>query len=216
MYRMALLGLLIAIGWYPSGAFAQQCAPTQKEQNIWDGIKQSAVPQEFLAYLKEFPKGCFRDLAIFKIEALVPEIVALTASLQVAQDERWFSGGNGQLVSGGENVVESMKISADHIAKTVLAFDYQCDGAGKGVTSASNGQPCPSNGRAPIQGFSVSIAGSLAEFYDLSTNCTTLHKPDNSKKPYSVKNGEWCGVHGGTPATYICNMTVKVTRKKFE
>lgn len=215
MYRLAITAIFATL-ISPIHAFAQQCVPTQQEKNIWEGIKEFFVPQEFLAYLNKFPKGCFRDLAIFKIEALVPETVALTASIQVAADSKWYSGSNGQVVSGGENVVESMTVSADYVVNTEVSFDYQCDAAGKGVTGASNGQPCPSNGRAPVQGFSLRISGSLAEFYDLSTTCTTLHKPDNSKAPYSAKDGQWCGVHGGTPSTYICNMSVKVTRKKFE
>jgi hypothetical protein len=197
-------------------ANAQVCTPSQQEKNIWDGIKESSVPQEFLGYLKKFPQGCFRDLAIFKIETLVPETVPLTVNIQVAGDGKWFAGHNGDLVSGGENVVESIRIVADHADPTKISFDYSCDAAGKGVTNASNDQPCPSNGRAPIQGFGVSMAGSLSEFYDVSTLCTTLHKPDNSKAGHSSSDGSWCGVHGGTPATYICNMTVRVARKHFK
>ena len=51
-----------------------------------DAIKGSSVPQEFLAYLKQFPHGCFRAVAIFKIKSLVPEAVPLTASVQVAAE----------------------------------------------------------------------------------------------------------------------------------
>src|SRR5262245_64100592 len=90
------LGIISSLVLSPQGALAQDCMPTPQEKRIWESIKTSSEPREFLAYLKQFPKGCFRDLANFKIRSLVDELLPLQLSFVFAADSGWRSVKEGQ------------------------------------------------------------------------------------------------------------------------
>jgi hypothetical protein len=49
--------------------FAQTCTPTPQDRDIWNSIKDSDNPRTFLAYLQQFPMGCYRNVANFNIKS---------------------------------------------------------------------------------------------------------------------------------------------------
>jgi hypothetical protein len=193
-------------------AFGQSCQPTPDDSAIWNSIKESQNALDFAAYLKEFPQGCNRVVASFKLRQLVPESVALTAKVQVAQDSGWYQAPNNGFLTHGDRVVENLAISFDNPDTAKLSFNYTCDAAGRGVTRAANGQACPTNGRAPIQGYGVVLSGSYSQFYDLKYDCT-VRRGNGSTYHGAQPDGSWCGAHGGTPSEYVVNVQFTVTRK---
>lgn len=206
---VSLIVSAFALMPFIKSADAQDCKPSPDESQIWDAVKGSTDALDFAAYLKDYPKGCFRAVAVFKLRSLVPEVVPLIAQMQVAGDGAWYQAGNGGFLTHGDNVVESMKVRVDALK---LGISYSCDAAGRGVTNGANDSACPSNGRAPIQGFSVAMSGGYGQFYQASTECT-VRKGDHSTYHPVSSDGAWCGAHGGTPQEYVVNIKVTVTRK---
>ncbi|MER9184779.1 hypothetical protein [Mesorhizobium sp. M0633] len=198
-------------------ATANACVPTPEEQVIWDGIKQSSEPREFLSYLKEFPKGCFRTLANFKIKSLVDLLVPLQLSFTFTAEDGWRSSKEGEWLTNDGRPVEWMRLKAAPTDTSKFELQYQCDAAGVGLTEWFGGdQPCAAR-RAPIQGFSVRMRGFMKDFYDLQVQCSTHHRPDNGGNiDYNVADGDWCGVRAGTPSTYLYRANITVRRKAFD
>lgn len=202
--------------FFAQSAFAQACVPTEQEKAIWDGIKQSSEPLEFLAYLNEFPAGCFRTLAKFKIRSLVPASVPLQASFLFTADDTWRTAKEGQWLDYGDGrPVEMMKFRAEPTDPNKFQLQYQCDAAGVGLTDWIAGDKTCADRRAPIQGFSLRMRGVMRDFYDLKVQCSTHRRPDNSGQvDYDVGEEGWCGVRAGTPSTYTYRANTTVLRKK--
>jgi hypothetical protein len=100
---------------------------------IWSAIKDSQNALDFAQYLKDFPQGCNRVVALFKLRQMVPESIALTARIRVAGDGAWYQAPNGGFLTHGDNVVQSMTIGFDNnMDPAKLSFSYTCDAAGKG------------------------------------------------------------------------------------
>lgn len=199
-----------------------QCIPTEAERQIWDGIKQSSDPREFLAYLKQFPNGCYRALAIFKINALVDETVPMRVAVvftegieRVGKDGEWVD-------YDGWRVAEGFRFRATAVDQSKFTLEYQCDSAGKGLSYwVASDQLCHPSGLAPIQGFSVRMRGSLSEFYDLDIRCTTIGRqvgdqPAPPKQEHSATNEGWCGFRAGAGPRYVFRALLSAKRKTFK
>ncbi len=210
------LPLLLAIYFQclsplPCLAFSPACQPPpSEEQQIWDSISQSTDPKIFLSYLQQYPQGCFRAVANFKIKALVDENLKLRvygifsngSSLERKEGE-WLEG----------RMVEQFDISATAMDPVRLRLEFQCDAAGRGLSGWIGDRGCHPGGRAPIQGFAVRMVGSYTDFYDLAVDCVTTGP--GGDKPQSVGNEGWCGVRGGTPKRYIYKLMIQAKRKPF-
>lgn len=219
--KRSLISVVMAVCIWSGNAWGQTCTPGEDEKQIWDGIKGSDEPREFLSYLRQFPKGCFRALANFKIKSLVDESLPLTVSglfAAVPEPGGWRVRKERQMVTEGDlRPVEWIRIRPGPTDPNKFALEYQCDGAGVGVSPWVLGdQLCP-QARAPIQGFSVRMRGYLKDFFDLEVFCSTTLTPGNVHgSDQTVGDEQWCGVHGGTPRTYIGQFSITVKRKKFE
>jgi hypothetical protein len=216
MLRSACFAIVATVFVFmQSPVFAQSCQPTPNDTAIWSAIKDSQNALDFAQYLKDFPQGCNRVVALFKLRQMVPESIALTARIRVAGDGAWYQAPNGGFLTHGDNVVQSMTIGFDNnMDPAKLSFAYTCDAAGKGVTRASNAQECPTNGQAPIQGFGVFVSGSYSQFYTLSTECTVRRGDHSTYHPKSA-DGSWCGAHSPAPSEYIVNIMVTVKRQEL-
>jgi hypothetical protein len=205
--------LTIAILVFQKSALAQNCQPTPNDTAIWNSIKDSQNAADFAEYLKEFPNGCNRVVAGFKIRQLVPETVAVTSKILIAGQNAWFQAPNGGFLSHGDTVVEAMSVQFDSPDLSKLSIGYSCDAAGRGVTNATNGQVCPTSGRAPIQGYGLVLTGSYSQFYELKFDCT-VRRGDHSTYHGGPQSSQgWCGAHGGTPNEYVVNVQVTLARK---
>jgi hypothetical protein len=198
-------------------AFAD-CTPTPDEKQIWDSIKGSSDPREFLSYLKQFPQGCFKAIANFKIKSLVAEFLPLEVSFMFTAENNWRTAHEGQWLDFGDGrPVEWMKLRAGPADPNTFKLEYMCDGAGVGNTGWFSGdQSCPGP-RAPIQGFSVRMRGWLKDFYDLEVLCSTHHRPSNSlNQDWQTGDEGWCGVHGGAGQIFVYKANITAKRKKFD
>ena len=212
MIRVAFIAAYCLCCW-PIDAMAQkECAPSPAEQNFWDNVKNSENPQELVEFRKQFPTGCYFKLAGIRLENKVPSTIPFNVSVHKA------GGGNeafqgGQQISNGGASYHSLTIASN--AKSKVAFEYRCDGAGVGLSPwISDGSTC--NGGQAIQGFEVRTIGPLANYYDLKVECTTIEIGNQNQSGVStVGNSQWCGVKAGAGPRWVNNIKISLTRKPF-
>lgn len=134
MLRLSRILAFTALMAFSQTAFAD-CTPTPDEKQIWDSIKGSSDPREFLSYLKQFPQGCFKAIANFKIKSLVAEFLPLEVSFMFTAENNWRTAHEGQWLDFGDGrPVEWMKLRAGPADPNTFKLEYMCDGAGVGNT----------------------------------------------------------------------------------
>jgi len=87
---IAALALPFADGGFPR---AQECKPTQFETEYWQTVKDSTAFKAWLAYLDEFPKGCFRKIALVKLDEHLPLHPKFTISFGTSDGGRGILNG---------------------------------------------------------------------------------------------------------------------------
>ena len=200
-----------------TGAFAQDgCNPSKDEKDIWDAIKNSGDPNDFFQYLKQYPAGCFRPVAKFKFNALVPEKITI-------QIKTFFAGSGTVLGKDGDILKATSGIDALHaISLTVpdpskFSLQFRCDAALRGLSGwYTNGQTCPTPS-APgyIQGFSVSPIGAWKDFYVLRVWCKTVGTGGIGSQDWTVAD-QWCGNKAGDRDRYVSMFSISASRRAFD
>lgn len=216
---MKRAGVAIFLALLPALATsAYSCTPPQNEKDIWDSIKSSEDPRDFLQYLKQFPQGCFRAVANFRIKALVPEHHPLKIHGKFSAADNWVIVHERETLQFGDGrPLEWFKVESFEDKPEKLRVEYQCDAAGQGLTPWFEWEATCPLPKAPIQGFSVRATGYLADFYDLKVDCATHIRPSNQGDvEYTVRGSEWCGVRAGVPRTYLYKLSITLSRKPFD
>lgn len=218
MRCLFFLAMIAGIGW-SDVATAQTCIAETKEKLIWDNIKDSKVAIEFLDYLKRFPRGCHRDIATSKIEALIDDVPRLHINVQFSGDGAWHSVENGEIVGEDHRgVIELIWFTAtmQFTNSAMLALEYACSSIGQGQTNWQiSNHFCPAQ-KSPIQTFAVRLRGELKNFYDLKVSCGTIKMPKQERSTYTVGSEEWCGsrrTSWDANSTAIEWLSVSVRRK---
>lgn len=178
------------------------------------GNKGVERPTDFQQYLKEFPQGCYRDVAKFRIRSLVPELATLQVDANFVEDQ-WRSGKQAEWVDfDGGRSIELIRIRPAADDGKILV-EYTCNSAGYGESSwVSNWELCHPRGPRPMQNFQVRLRGNWSDFYDLIIKCSTREQPSDSKRDHGpVVNGGSCGVAGGTTRTFLYRIWVEARRK---
>ena len=217
--RISASVLLALIFLAPRPAFAAEaCTPTPEEESIWRGIQGSSDPRLYLSYLRQFPQGCYRPVAIFYINSLVPAKVDLRVDGAFSDNRRfqvegetWIDAG---LSGAGPNWVNQFRViqvSEDPLKVKVLV---QCESVGIGRSGWVEG-PCHPGGSSFLQGLSARLTGTWADFYDINIDCLTKVGFGGDQRQL-VRNGEWCGASSAAPGRHVNGMALSVLRKQFQ
>jgi hypothetical protein len=194
-------------------SLAQTCTPSDQEQATW-ALADKRL--DTLAYLRQFPKGCFRSIALSRLEEEGKATPAVVMSVKYTGDPSWIFGNLGQLFERDDRAfIEQVQIGSPR----QIQLEYACYAVGHGQSAwLYGGKPCP-NANAPMQLFAVRLRGELKDFYDLSVYCRTVKFPQQERTTYVVGNEEWCGPKRGNwnfNSMAIDELMVTVTRKKVE
>ncbi|UPJ56237.1 hypothetical protein [Bradyrhizobium sp. 192] len=191
------------------------CIPDEIEKAVWQAVANSSDPAQIRYYLDSYPKGCFRKLAILKLDNILPVRPALKV-IGNQQGGGELVGANGSWiivqVNGGKNSFQKLKVVPMYDFAAKIGFYIQCDAAGNGLTPyLPDGGPCPSGNTPFIQGFGLRLTGEYAAYYDLRFECKTIRYQGVGETNYGPTN-DWCGVRNPTPETWIKGVKVDVVR----
>jgi|GEM_PF-6516068 len=222
MFRALILSALVACSLTLTSSLAKAdipaCTPDPDDEDIWGLIKNSNDPLDYLRYLQQFPQGCHRSAAKFRINALVPATVDLRVGVLTSDNRRievngatWISAG---LSGAGPNWVNQFYVQQRNVDPTKLKIQVRCQAEGAGFSEWIEG-PCHPRGPTFMQGFSVGLLGSLREFYNLEVACLTKVGKGADRTERVASEG-WCGTLPGEARRYVNGMSVSITRKTFD
>jgi hypothetical protein len=182
-------------------SLAQACQPGDREQSTWNRALADNRLEAFASYLRQFPTGCFRSLALSKFEEKRKASPGVVMLVKYTGDQSWTWGNLGQLFERDDRAfIEQVQINQINSPRQIH-LEYACYAVGHGQSAwLYGGKPCP-DANAPMQRIAVRLRGDLKDFYNLTVYCRTVAFPQQEWTTYLVGDEEWCGPKRSGPAS---------------